>query len=84
MPTEFHGPSRRLPDRANLRHLRDQAKDLHRSGKTQTLADAQVQIARRYGFANWPKLKAQVQSREEIAQLKRAIDNNDIERIRII
>ena len=31
-----------LPDRANLRHLRDQTKDLVRSGAAATLADATV------------------------------------------
>jgi hypothetical protein len=41
----------------NLRHLRDQAKDLVHTGAVPTLADAQFQIARQYGFPSWPKLK---------------------------
>ena len=48
------GP-RPLPDRANLRHLKDQAKD---------------------------RLKAHIESMEEIGQLKRAIDSNDIDRVK--
>ena len=40
------------------------------------------QIARLYGFASWPKLKAHVESFEEIGQLKQAIDTNDIARVK--
>jgi len=72
---------RPLPDRPNLRHLKDQAKDLLQAGGAASLADAQFQIARLYGFASWPKLKAHVESCEEAAQLKRAIDTNDIDRV---
>ena len=53
-----------LPDRPNLRHLKDQAKDLVKSGKASSIADAQFQIARLYGFPSWPKLKAHVDSLE--------------------
>ena len=70
-----------LPDRPNLRHLKDQAKDLLKTGAAATLADAQFQIARLYGFASWPKLKAHVESFEEVGQLKQAIDSNDIGRV---
>src|SRR5215467_3971737 len=75
MPTDRHGP---LPDRPNLRHLKDQAKDLLKAGAATSLADAQFQIAHLYGFASWPKLKAHIESLEEIGQLKHAIDTNDI------
>lgn len=51
-----------LPDRPNLRYLRDQAKNLVRSGAVPTLAEAQFQIARQYGFPSWPKLKQHVES----------------------
>jgi len=66
-----------LPDHPNLRHLKNQAKDLLRAGKASSLADAQFQIAKLYGFASWPKLKSHVESFEEIGQLKQAIDTND-------
>src|SRR5271155_1795787 len=82
MPTHSEDPPRPLPDRPNLRHLKDQAKDLLRAGGADTLADAQFTIARTYGFASWPKLKAHVESLEEIGQLKLAIDANDFERVK--
>ena len=81
MSTEPNGARQPLPDRPNLRHLRDQAKDLLRAGRAASLADAQFQIARLYGFASWPKLKAHVESFEEVGQLKQAIDTNDIARV---
>jgi ankyrin repeat protein len=71
-----------LPDRPHLRHLKDQAKDQLKAGTAASLADAQFQVARRYGFASWPKLKAHVDSFEEIGQLKQAIDTNDIARMK--
>ncbi len=67
-----------LPERPNLRHLKGQAKDLLRTGAATSLADAQFQIACRYGFASWPRLKAHVESLGEVGQLKDAIDQNDL------
>jgi hypothetical protein len=58
--------SRTLPPHANLDHLKKQAKDLlpelQRRNPATKLADAQHAIARDYGFASWPKLKAHVES----------------------
>jgi hypothetical protein len=55
---------RRLPPRPNLEYLRNEAKRrLHAQRATQPgakLADAQHQLAREYGFANWRELKANV------------------------
>ena len=82
MSTDPHGAPRPLPDRPNLRHLKDQAKDLLKAGAAKSIADAQFQIARLYGFASWPKLKAHVESFEEMGQLKQAIDANDIARVK--
>jgi hypothetical protein len=82
MSTDTHGNPRALPDRPNLRHLKDQAKDLLKIGAATSIADAQFKIARLYGFANWPKLRAYVESFEEIGQLKQAIDTNDIARVK--
>jgi ankyrin repeat protein len=53
---------RQLPEHPDLRHLKDQAKDLLRAGQAASLARAQFQIARQYGFASWPKLKRHVES----------------------
>ncbi len=82
MSTDPQEAPRPLPDRPNLRHLKDQAKDLLNTGAVASLADAQFQVARLYGFASWPKLKAHVDSFAEIGQLKQAIDNNDIGRVK--
>jgi len=82
MSTDPHGAPRPLPDHPNLRHLKDQAKDLLKTGAAKSITDAQFQIARLYGFASWPKLKAHVESLEEIGQLKQAIDTNDIARVK--
>ncbi len=82
MPTHSEDAARPLPDRPNLRHLKDQAKDLLKSGGAMSLTDAQFKIARRYGFSSWPKLKVHVDSLEEIGQLKHAIDTNDFERVK--
>jgi ankyrin repeat protein len=53
-------------------------KDMLRAGQACSLTEAQYKIARLYGFASWPKLKAHVESLEEIGQLKQAIDSNDL------
>ncbi len=61
--------SRELPPRPSLEHLKKQAKDrleaLLQSNPTAQLADAQHDVARDYGFASWPKLKAHVESDDE-------------------
>jgi hypothetical protein len=67
-----------LPERPNLRHLRDQAKELVRTGDVSTLAEAQLRIAQQYGFPSWPKLKAQVEARERASQLKQAIGTGEV------
>jgi hypothetical protein len=45
-----------LPDNPHLGQLRKQAKQLHRSAGI-PLAAAQLAVARRHGFASWPRLK---------------------------
>lgn len=49
-----------------------------KAGNARSLADAQLRIAREYGFPSWPKLKALVDSLKEAGQLKDAIDRNDL------
>jgi ankyrin repeat protein len=55
-----------LPPRPDLDHLKKQAKQrlksLRARGGPATLAEAQLAIAREYGFASWPKLRAHVES----------------------
>ncbi|MGO9337816.1 MAG: ankyrin repeat domain-containing protein [Terracidiphilus sp.] len=86
MPNLSPQESRPLPERANLRHLKDEAKALLKAGGASSLSVAQFQIARLYGFASWPKLKAHVESLEaaqrEIAELKQVIDANDLDRVK--
>jgi ankyrin repeat protein len=82
--TDFAEVPRSLPERPNLRHLKDQAKDLLKSGKAKSLTEAQFEIARLHGFASWPKLKTHVDSLEEFGQLKQAIDTNDVKRVKAL
>jgi ankyrin repeat protein len=82
-PHSEDGP-RPLPSRPNLRHLKDQAKDLLKSGAATSLSDAQFQIARIYGFASWPRLKTHVDSLAEVGQLKEAIDHNDLPQVQTL
>ncbi|CAN5481135.1 hypothetical protein BH10PLA2_BH10PLA2_24530 [soil metagenome] len=81
MSTDSPRPSRSLPEKPDLRHLKDQAKDLVRAGSVPSLAKAHLQLAREFGFVSWPKLKAHVESLLEIGQLKSAIDTNDLVRV---
>lgn len=57
--------SRELPRRPSLDHLKKQAKELLRELRLRepraALTDAQHALAREYGFASWPKLKAHVE-----------------------
>ena len=84
MPTDRPQVSRGLPEHPNLRHLKDQAKALLKAGEAASISKAQFKIARTYGFASWPKLKAHVDSLEEIGQLKQAIDSNDLARVKTL
>jgi hypothetical protein len=58
--------SRDLPPRPDLEHLKKQAKtllrELRRRDANASLADALHALARDYGFASWPKLKARVEA----------------------
>lgn len=82
MSGHFPNSSRTLPAQPDLRHLKDQAKDLLKAGQASSLSAAQFQVAREYGFPSWPKLKAHVESLQSVGQLKAAIDGNDLERVK--
>jgi hypothetical protein len=75
-----------LPPRANLEHLRNQAKQRLKTMQAQDpgarLAAAQLAIAREYGFASWRRLKAAVdeQDRERVFAAARAGDVDTIRR----
>ncbi|HEV7650709.1 MAG TPA: ankyrin repeat domain-containing protein [Actinophytocola sp.] len=49
----------KLPAAVSLEQLRKQAKDL-REARSLKLSEAQFEIARRYGFPSWPRLRAYV------------------------
>lgn len=69
-----------LPERPSLEQLRKQAKELRDTEHHATLTSAQLALARRYGYASWPKLKLAV----ELSQLREAIRQNDAERVRAL
>jgi hypothetical protein len=81
MSSTPQGSPRQLPDHPDLRHLKDQAKDLLKAGQAASLAKAQLHVARQYGFVSWPKLKAHVESLHAVGQLKQAVDANDLKRV---
>jgi hypothetical protein len=58
--------SRNLPARPNLEYLKNEAKDrlgdLRQADPDAQLSEAQHALARDYGFASWPALKAHVES----------------------
>ena len=59
--------ARQLPAKPNLEHLKNEAKQrleaLRASAPAAKLAEAQHQLAREYGFANWRELKADIEAR---------------------
>lgn len=71
-----------LPSEPNLRHLRDQAKDLLRSGAAPSLSAALFQIAKLYEFPSWPSLKKHVEDQTNAGKLKQAIDRDDVAEVR--
>ena len=60
---QSRGQSRELPERPDLRRLKDEAKQRVRAGQFPTLADAQLAVAREHGFVSWPRLKTFVDTR---------------------
>ena len=58
--------TRELPRRPSLEHLRNESRDLHRRRKaedpTAKLSEAQLDVARGYGFSSWPKLRTHVET----------------------
>src|SRR6185503_11748108 len=75
--------SRSLPDRPSLESLRKQAKKIARQ-RSVTLRDAQLILAREYGYVGWRNLIAEASKRAgndleyALAEARRAIHDNDI------
>jgi hypothetical protein len=64
--------SARLPARANLEHLKNEAKQRLKTMRSQRpaarLSEAQLLVARSYGFASWRKLKDFVDAVQDFGQ----------------
>src|SRR3989441_13284732 len=79
--------SKPLPARPSLESLRKQAKKLARD-RSVSLRDAQLVLAREYGFAGWQDLTAEVSKRLgkglewAVTQARHAIHDNDVERLK--
>jgi hypothetical protein len=79
--------SKSLPPRPSLESLRKQAKKLARD-RSVPLRDAQLTLAREYGYAGWQDLTAEVSKRLgkglewAVAQARRIIHDNDIDRLK--
>lgn len=78
--------SKSLPPRPSLESLRKQAKKLARD-RSLSLRDAQLSLAREYGYAGWRELTAEVSKRlgkglEWVAaQARQVIHDNDLTRL---
>ena len=57
MSTDLQPAKLPLPEHPNLRHLKDQAKDLFKSGEAMSITDAQRKIARLMGLRTGRSLK---------------------------
>lgn len=67
-----------LPERPDLRMLKREARLLMQQGGATQLADALHQVARRHGFDSWPRLKREVESRQDAGRLRQAIARDDL------
>ena len=73
-----------LPDRASLEYLKKLAKErlgvLRTADPAARLADAQLAVARAYGFASWRALKAEIDRRRapNVAEFLRACQSGDV------
>lgn len=83
--------SEQLPERADVRQLRIQAKELLRrlshgeetaegiNPTTAKLADAQRLIARKYGFSSWPRLVEEAETPALLEAFQNAVQSGDAE-----
>lgn len=78
-----------LPARANLEHLKNEAKQCLKNLRSEhpeaRLAEAQLLVARSYGFPSWRKLKAFIDALDDFGrQLISAVHSGDLKTIRNI
>jgi hypothetical protein len=77
----------KLPARANLEHLKNEAKQRLKTMRSQSptvrLSEAQLLVARSYGFPSWRKLKSHIDALNDFGQqLINAVHVGDLETIR--
>ena len=76
--------SQKLPENADIRQLRIQAKELVRNSREMAEAEplklsaAQYQVARQYGYQSWPKLVEAVEHPALKAQFTQAVRSGDL------
>src|SRR5580658_3294026 len=73
----------KLPARANLEHLKNEAKQRLKTMRSKTpaarLSEAQLLVARSYGFPSWRKLKSHVDGLHDFSQqLIHAVHSNNL------
>jgi ankyrin repeat protein len=78
-----------LPARANLEHLKNEAKQHLKTMRSRIpsarLAEAQLQVARHYGFPSWRKLKSYVDAMSDDGQqIVKAVHAGNLEAMRRI
>ena len=82
--------SLQLPDRASAEYLKKLAKErlalMRATDPEARLSDAQLAIARNYGFASWRALKADLDGRQSpgVAELLAACASGDVDAIRTL
>ncbi len=102
--------TRKLPEKANLEHLKKQAKQLlkdHKAGEQQacnrireyhlrlsklpekdipgaefSLQDAQLTVAREYGFSSWPKMVSAIKSTDKRKLIFNASNRGDLDEVK--
>lgn len=62
--------ARALPDRPDLRFLKDEAKRRRAAGEFATLHDAQLAIAREHGLPSWTALKRRIEDSPALTQVR--------------
>jgi ankyrin repeat protein len=84
--TASNGPTRQLPAKPSLEHLRKQAKRLAKSAGL-SLADAQREIAASYGYRDWTALKLAVEKAAlppSLSPLSQAALRGDADAVRVL
>jgi len=86
-PKHFVYPAGKVPARANLEHLKNEAKQRFKNMRSHSpatrLSEAQLLVARSYGFPSWRKLKSYVEALNDFGQqLIDAVHVGDLETIR--